>query len=274
MKKHFVLILLLVAVLICGGYLKVSYVIQPGDTLYEISKKFKISISTILDWNTLLDPLKLRVGQQITLPQPEGFLYTVKQGDNLYTIARMFFTTVNDIRIANDLSSDFIKPGQELFVPRSCIGKAFNTEKGYIWPVYGILSSPYGWRVHPITKQMSFHTGIDIAAPEGTPVFSSTNGVVSFAGERSGYGLMVEIKTGKDVVRYGHLSKICVYKGQSIERGSIIGRVGSTGVSTGPHLHFEVLANNNTINPLAILPSTSKVYVLKEGVEEIGAGGE
>ncbi len=271
-KRLFILFSLLVSVVIFGGYLTVNYVIQPGDTLYDIAKKFKISASTILDWNNLSNPLKLKTGQQITIPQPEGYIYAVKQGDNLYTIARMFFTTVSDIMLANELSSDFIKPGQKLFIPRKSIGKAFNTEKGYIWPVYGVISSPYGWRVHPVNRQMSFHSGIDIAAPEGTPIFSSTSGIVSFAGEKSGYGLMVEVKSNNNVIRYGHLSKITVYVGQNVERGTLIGRVGSTGVSTGPHLHFEVLVKNETVNPLALLPSSNKVYVLKEGIE--AAGGE
>ncbi|MGB9820802.1 MAG: LysM peptidoglycan-binding domain-containing protein [Pseudothermotoga sp.] len=264
--------LFLLSVVIFGGYLTVSYVIQPGDNLYDIAKKFKVSPSTILDWNNLSNPLKLKTGQQIVIPQPEGFIYIVKQGDSLYTIARMFFTAVSDIMLANELSSDFIRPGQKLFIPQKSVGKAFNTEKGYIWPVYGVISSPYGWRVHPVTKQMSFHSGLDIAAPEGTPIFSSTSGTVSFTGEKSGYGLMVEVKSGNNIIRYGHLSKITVYVGQRVERGTLVGRVGSTGVSTGPHLHFEVLANSETVNPLALLPSSSKVYVLKEGVE--AAGGE
>lgn len=272
MKKLFILFSLLMSVAVLGGYLTVTYVIQSGDNLYDIARKFKISASTILDWNNLSNPLKLKSGQQITIPQPEGFIYTVKQGDSLYTIARMFFTTVSDIMLANELNSDFIKPGQRLFIPQKSIGKAFNTEKGYIWPVYGVISSPYGWRVHPVNKQMSFHSGLDIAAPEGTPVFSSTSGVVTFAAEKSGYGLMVEVKSNNNVIRYGHLSKITVYVGQKVERGTLLGRVGSTGVSTGPHLHFEVLVNNDTVNPLALLPSSTKVYVLKEGIE--AAGGE
>ncbi|HEY8541415.1 MAG TPA: M23 family metallopeptidase [Pseudothermotoga sp.] len=271
-KKLFILFSLLVSVVIFGGYLTVTYVIQSGDNLYDIAKKFKVSASTILDWNNLSNPLKLKPGQQITIPQPEGFIYNVKQGDSLYTIARMFFTTVSDIMLANELSSDFIKPGQRLFIPQKSIGKAFNTEKGYIWPIYGVISSPYGWRVHPVNKQMSFHSGLDIAAPEGTPIFSSTSGVVSFAGEKSGYGLMVEVKSSNNTIRYGHLSKITVYVGQKVERGTLLGRVGSTGVSTGPHLHFEVLVNDSTVNPLALLPSSNKVYVLKEGIE--AAGGE
>lgn len=256
-----------------GGFLTVTYFVQQGDTLYDIARKFKVSPSTILDWNNI-NPLRLAVGQKLIIPQPEGILYTVKKGDTLYNIAKAFFTSVSDIKQANGLNSDNISVGQKLFIPSHSIGKAFNTEKGYIWPAFGVISSPFGWRRHPVTKQMSFHSGIDIAAPEGTPVFSSAPGTVIFAGERAGYGLLVEVRGSREIFRYAHLSKITVYVGQRVERGTLIGRVGSTGVSTGPHLHFEieVLNKGETVNPLAYLPSSTKVYVLREGTE--GMGGE
>lgn len=242
--------------------------------MYDIARKFKVSPSTILDWNNI-NPLRLSPGQRLVIPQPEGLIYTVKKGDTLYSIAKSFFTSVSDIKTANNLNSDNIIVGQKLFIPLSCIGKAFNTEKGYIWPVYGVISSPFGWRRHPITKKMSFHSGVDIAADEGTPVFASAPGTVIFAGEKAGYGLLVEVKGSREIFRYAHLSKITVYVGQRVSTGTLIGRVGSTGVSTGPHLHFEieVLSKGETVNPLAYLPSSTKVYVLREGFEE-GMGGE
>lgn len=256
-----------------GGFLTVTYFVQQGDTLYDIARKFRVSPSTILDWNNI-NALRLSIGQKLIIPQPEGILYTVKKGDTLYNIAKAFFTSVSDIKQANGLNSDNISVGQRLFIPSSSIGKAFNTEKGYIWPTFGVISSPFGWRRHPITKQMSFHSGIDIAAPEGTPVFSSAPGTVIFTGERSGYGLLVEVRGSREIFRYAHLSKITVYVGQKVDRGTLIGRVGSTGVSTGPHLHFEieVLNKEEVVNPLAYLPSSTKVYVLREGIE--GMGGE
>ncbi|HBT39854.1 MAG: Peptidase M23B [Thermotoga sp. 50_1627] len=269
----FLLLIFLLGVAL-GGYLTVTYIVQQGDTLYDIARKFKVSPSTILDWNSI-NPLRLSPGQRLLIPQPEGVMYIVKKGDTLYSIAKSFFTTVSDIKMANDLNSDSIAVGQKLFIPISCIGKAFNVEKGYIWPTYGVISSPFGWRRHPITKQMSFHSGIDIAAPEGMPVFASAPGMVIFAGEKSGYGLLVEVKGSKEIFRYAHLSKITVYVGQRVDRGTLIGRVGSTGVSTGPHLHFEieVLAKAEVVNPLAYLPSSTKVYVLRESAEE-GMGGQ
>ncbi len=268
-----ILLIVLLSVVCLGGYLTISYSVQQGDTLYDVAKKFKVSPSTILDWNNLKNPTQLKVGQQIVVPQPEGYLYTVAKGDNLFVVARRFFTTVADIMAANNLTSDSIKVGQKLFIPVSAVGKAFNKDKGYIWPVYGTLSSPYGYRIHPVTRKNSFHTGIDISAPENTPVFASISGTVTFAGENGGYGLMVEIKSGKIVTRYAHLSKISVYTGQTVTQGTLIGRVGSTGLTTGPHLHFEIVVGDNTANPLAYLPSTNNIYVLKEGAGT-AAGGE
>ncbi len=273
MQKVLTMLMLLVYVICLGGYITITYTVQQSDTLYDIARKFKVSPSTILDWNNLSNPTRLKVGQQIIIPQPEGYLYTVTKGDNLYTIAKRFFTTVSELMIANNLNSDSIKVGQKLFIPANAIGKAFNKEKGYIWPVYGVLSSPYGYRIHPVTRKNSFHTGIDISAPEGTPVFASTSGTVTFAGENGGYGLMVEITSGNITTRYAHLSRITVYVGQNVSQGTLIGRVGSTGITTGPHLHFEVLVGKNTTNPLAYLPSSNNIYVLKEGAG-LAAGGE
>ena len=272
MKRIFIFFFLLLNsfVLVFGGYFITNYVVRSGDTLYDIARKFHVSVCTILDWNSTLTPSCLRVNQEILIPQPDGVLYTVKSGDNLYTIAKRFFTTVEDLKAANDLSTDVIRAGSSIFVPVSCIGKAFNKEKSFLWPVYGVFSSPYGWRIHPITHKRSFHTGIDIAAPEGTPVFSSSAGIVTRAGEASGYGLMVEIKSGSTTVRYAHLSRISVYTGQWVEEGFLIGRVGNTGVSTGPHLHFEVLFSGKTANPLSILPPLAEVYALKDTEEGIG----
>ncbi|AEH51013.1 LysM peptidoglycan-binding domain-containing protein [Pseudothermotoga thermarum] len=270
MQRLFTIFFILFSLICFGGYITITYTVQPGDTLIDIARKFKVSPSTILDWNNLSNATKLKVGQQLIIPQPEGYLYTVVKGDNLYTIAKRFFTTVSDIMIANNLTSDTIRVGQRLFIPASSIGKAFNREKGYIWPVFGTLSSPFGYRIHPITKKYSFHSGIDISAPEGTPVFASTSGVVTFAGENGGYGLMVEIKSGNVVTRYAHLSKITVYVGQNVSQGTLIGRVGSTGLTTGPHLHFEIVVAGNATNPLAYLPSSNNIYVLKETAGAVG----
>ncbi|ABR30065.1 peptidoglycan-binding protein [Thermosipho melanesiensis] len=263
---------LLFSALSFSSYFVLNYYVQPGDTVYELSKKFRVSPSIILDWNEV-DPYGLKIGEVIKIPQPPGIMYEVQQGDSLYSIALRFFTTVDRIKDANELKSNYIYVGQKLFIPLDYVGMAFNIyDKSFMWPVFGKISSTYGWRIHPIYKKRSFHSGVDISAPMGTPIFSATDGVVKFAGEYGGYGLAVIVDYGKYDIVYGHMSKICVYKGQKISKGELIGRVGSTGISTGPHLHFEVRINGKHTNPMAYLPSYGRMYVLKD--EGLYLGGE
>lgn len=119
---------------------------------------------------------------------------------------------------------------------------------------YTRVSDKYGWRIHPIKKTKIFHHGIDLAAPKNTPVYAATDGKVIFSGWNGGYGKYIKLDHGKvnNVVLtsgYGHLNEILVSNGTSVTKGQIIGRVGSTGLSTGPHLHFEIKENNNSVNP-------------------------
>jgi murein DD-endopeptidase MepM/ murein hydrolase activator NlpD len=251
----------------------VEHQIQSNETLYSISIEYNVSISTILDWNSNLSPNNLKIGQVILIPQPEGYIYEVKEGDNLTYIAKLFFTSVSDIVKANNLDTTTIFVNQKLFIPKSVVGKGFNNERNIIWPVYGTISSLYGYRVHPITKEYSFHKGIDLAAPIGTPVFCVEAGKVKFVGENGGYGLMVEIESSNGSYVYGHLSQINVYEGQYVEKGEMIARVGNTGLSTGPHLHFEVKKADTNYDPLVFLPSSNRIYVLNNTENEYGLGG-
>jgi murein DD-endopeptidase MepM/ murein hydrolase activator NlpD len=118
-------------------------------------------------------------------------------------------------------------------------------------PVDGILTSGFGWRVHPITGQRRFHAGVDLAVPTGTPVRAAAHGVVTAAGWRGGYGLAVVIDHGAGLTTlYAHLSEIGVPPGAHVTAGQVIGAVGSTGASTGPHLHFEVRVHGAPRDPL------------------------
>lgn len=114
----------------------------------------------------------------------------------------------------------------------------------------GYISSPFGWRIDPFTGRDELHEGIDFAAPMGTPIHAVAAGIVTWAGLRGGYGNMVQIDHGDGYsTRYGHASKILVHVGETVQRGDVIALVGSTGWSTGPHVHFEVLKNGLEINP-------------------------
>jgi murein DD-endopeptidase MepM/ murein hydrolase activator NlpD len=120
-----------------------------------------------------------------------------------------------------------------------------------IWPTVGRLTSRYGGRVHPIFNGIRKHEGIDISAQQGMPIVATADGVVKLARWKLGYGQAVELNHGFDTrTFYAHLSKVKVKKGQRVKRGEIIGLVGNTGVSTGPHLHYEVKLNGKSKNPL------------------------
>ncbi len=131
-------------------------------------------------------------------------------------------------------------------------------ERGYtpsVWPVVGKLESGFGGRRNPFGgSSYEFHSGQDIDAALGDPVVAGASGTVTFVGWQNGYGQLIVIDHGGGLTtRYGHLSHIDVAQGQWVERSQFIGRVGSTGRSTGPHLHYEVRINDEPVNPLQYL---------------------
>lgn len=123
-----------------------------------------------------------------------------------------------------------------------------------LWPTRGIITSPFGWRIHPIFGTREFHTGIDIAGPMGTPVAAAYPGTVQFVGWKGGYGRLVIVYHGGGLeTAYSHLSAASVQPGARVEQGQQIGRIGSTGWSTGPHLLFEVFENGVPRDPAGYL---------------------
>ena len=168
-----------------------------------------------------------------------------------------------------------VRDGRVLFAAltnggRRMMAYAFETEDGH-WdyfdenghgvrkplmrtPVDGArLSSSYGMRKHPILGYSRMHTGVDFAAPRGTPIFAAGDGVVNYAGRKGGYGNYIQIRhNGEFSTAYAHLSRIQVKNGARVKQGEVIGRVGSTGMSTGPHLHYEIIRNGKKVNPMGV----------------------
>lgn len=141
---------------------------------------------------------------------------------------------------------------QNRYSKGTSVSSAPRAGKSLNWPVPGhnSISSPYGWRTHPILKVQKFHTGVDIPAPQGTPVVAADSGVVIMAQYMGGYGNVVMVSHGGGMVTvYAHNSSMCCRVGQTVSRGEVISYVGSTGMSTGPHLHFEVRINGATVDP-------------------------
>lgn len=127
-----------------------------------------------------------------------------------------------------------------------------------VMPIKGeVLTSGFGMREHPILGGMRAHKGVDLAAPVGTPVFAPADGVVSRASWFSSYGLFISLEHGADLqTRYGHLSRLNVAEGQAVHKGDLIGYVGTTGRSTGPHLHYEVRVDGVAVNPAPYMQSS------------------
>ena len=130
-----------------------------------------------------------------------------------------------------------------------------------IWPASGYISSGFGYRRHPIRKIVAFHRGIDIANLPGTKIYATADGIVDFAGRQSGYGNYLSINHGYGFKsKYGHLKKILVEKGQSVKRGALIATMGSSGMSTGPHLQYEVRILGNPANPIHYIITDTLSY--------------
>ena len=155
-----------------------------------------------------------------------------------------------------ELESKMNRIEQDLRRYESEIG---NIHTPSIWPVAGTLESGFGGRRNPFGgSSYEFHSGQDIDAEWGAPVMAGANGTVTFSGWQNGYGQLVVIDHGGGLTtRYGHLSAIAATVGQLVQRGEFLGRVGSTGRSTGPHLHYEVRINDQPVNPLQYLQASS-----------------
>ncbi|WP_312490914.1 M23 family metallopeptidase, partial [Sphingomonas sp.] len=145
-------------------------------------------------------------------------------------------------------------------------------------PVAGRITSSFGKRMHPVLGFMRMHKGLDIGAPRGTPIHAIMDGVVQFAGRSGGYGNFVKLAHGGGIASgYGHMSRFVVRSGARVKQGQVIGYVGSTGMSTGPHLHWEVWKNGATVNPRSLKLSSvavlsgAKLRAFRHAVQQLMA---
>ena len=187
------------------------------------------------------------------LPQDEfDFDAQVSQGGPINPEAEVLNVQNLDSKLAN-LSERLKQRETELSILDQVLMGVY-TQKGAMPAgapiVKGWMSSPFGERVDPISGKKAWHEGMDFAGANGSDVVAVANGIVVFSGRRDGYGLMVEISHGENLrTRYGHHQELLVRAGQSVKRGDVIGLMGSSGRSTGPHVHFEVLKSGKPVNP-------------------------
>ena len=237
-----------------------TYTVKSGDTLGGITKRFGLTnLSTLIDLNGITNARALYEGQKLRIPSVDGVMYTVAKGNSLAGISAKFSVPLEDLLDVNDLASQTLTVGQQLFIPgakmdasklHEVLGDLFKIP---ISAAYRI-SSKFGWRPDPFTGVRSYHTGIDLACPEGTPIRAAMNGKIAFVGWSNVFGnyIIVNHPNGYQTL-YGHLSASRVKKGQSVTQTTVIGLVGSTGYSTGAHLHFTVYKNGRLINPSSVL---------------------
>ena len=237
-----------------------TYKVQSGDTIGGIARKFKLSnVSTLISVNDISNVRQLCAGQKLKIPSIDGIIYTVKSGDSINGIVEKNNISLKQLLDVNDLESEVLTAGQQLFLPGASLDqKTLKTAMGdrFIIPISARFrwSSPFGWREDPIAHVKSFHTGTDLACPTGTPILASMSGKVITTGINRVYGNYVIIDHGNGYqTLYAHMSKIIASKGQWVSQGTRIGLVGSTGYSTGPHLHFTVYKNGKMVNPMLVL---------------------
>ncbi|MCR5046011.1 MAG: M23 family metallopeptidase [Treponema sp.] len=237
-----------------------TYKVKAGETIGGITRKFGLkNISTIIAVNSIENVRQVYSGQKLVIPSCDGLKYKVKAGNTIQGISAKYGTAVEDLLDANDLDSLDLTVGQELFIPGAKLDReALRKAMGESWsiPLKGKwrLTSKCGWRGDPFTGVKQYHPGIDMACPTGTPIYAALGGKVLQGGFSRIYGNYVIIDHGNGFqTLYGHMSKRISSTGDYVQQGQKIGLVGSTGYSTGPHLHWTVYKNGKVVDPLTII---------------------
>jgi LysM repeat protein len=257
------------------------YTVKAGDSLGTIARDYDIDVGTLLWANNLSARQYIRPGDKLKILPVAGVLVAVKSGDTLSAIAKKYQGNVDDIIKVNQLTDDKVPVGKELVIPggmppvieqnrvvavsrdqlrepgvtqytapagaANVAKPADAAETGIttklLWPTSArVITQYYGWR----------HTGLDIAGDQSNPLYAAEDGVVTISGWNSGgygYQVMIDHPNGMKT-RYAHASKLFVSVGDQVKRGQVIAMMGSTGRSTGPHIHFEVYVNGSRVNPL------------------------
>lgn len=225
----------------------IFYTMKNSENIEVVSKRYGVQLNKIKQVNPGVDVAELKNGDEIFLPgaKPEGLIENhepVKVADTKKSAP----APAKNTRSAKTVASKTEKlSGSEIAVKNS---------NGFRWPLMGRINSPFGWRQHPITKRKDFHTGIDIKANREDPIKGASSGKVVYSGWMGGYGktLVIEHSNGQSTL-YAHCSTLLAGKGATVSKGQVIAKVGTTGRSTGPHLHFEVRNGNSPVNPIKYL---------------------
>ena len=248
------------AKLLTDKILVTSYKItQKNESLWAIKNKFKINLSTIVGANPYLKTYEIWPGQELVIIDKIGVLHRIKKDETLEQVCLLYGKKTEEVLPENELYKE-MSPDSFLFIPgaepvnlTAEMKEQFVLKKLFGFPFKGKAhkrSSGFGFRTDPFTGEKSFHSGFDLRADYGDKICSVADGVVIFSGEEGAFGNAVKIKhAGGYVTLYGHCEKLLVSKGATVKKGDVIALVGSTGRSTGPHLHFTVWKNGVLVNP-------------------------
>ena len=232
------------------------YVVRDGDSLSQIAQMFGVSINTIIWSNDLKNATAISPGQTLVILPVSGVRYTVEKGDTISSIAKEFKGDAKEIAVFNGLEAgSSLAVGTEVIIPGGEIKKAQPVAQTTSRVVRNVGGPVYaGYYAHPLpgairTQGIHGYNAVDLAAPIGTPITAAASGAVIISrsgGWNSGYGNYVVISHANGTqTLYAHTSSNIVGVGQNVVQGQVIGYVGSTGLSTGPHLHFEVRGATN-----------------------------
>jgi|GEM_PF-1102925 len=227
--------------------------VKRGETLSEIARLYSINVNTLKTINDQKNDIIFE-GQKLKISKVEGVDYKVKKGDSLWVIAKKYGTNIKNIMESNEMDNYEIKIGETLKVypgEKWFLAQKRENAKVLSWPLDNKITSPYGFRIHPIYNKKVFHSGVDIRGGIGEEIRCAGDGTVEYAGNKGGYGKIVIVRHRQGYeTRYAHCSKFLVKAGEKVRKGQIIAKVGNTGVSTGSHLHFEVRKFDKTVNPM------------------------
>jgi murein DD-endopeptidase MepM/ murein hydrolase activator NlpD len=239
-----------------------THTIAQKENFWKVAKQYHVNIDSIIGANQGLAKLSAAAGQTIRVPNQRGVVHLIEDGENTETIATLYSVPVASIVVLNNLQPKHILvPGLELFIPRAKpvrlsedMTAQYSLRGIFGSPLPGRITSGMGMRKHPVGGFRGRHTGLDLAASPGTRIDAAAAGTVLQTGEGEYIGKFV-ILGHKDsyTTIYGHCSQILTAAGKSVKKGQIIAKVGNTGRTTGPHLHFEIRKNGIPQNPLSYL---------------------
>ncbi|MDY9922100.1 MAG: peptidoglycan DD-metalloendopeptidase family protein [Synergistota bacterium] len=248
-----------------------EYVIKDGDSLWTIANKFDLDLDTIIGSNKISNINHLKLGTVLRIPNQDGIFIKVAKNDTVAKLADKHGSYKQAVYAANLMSDETqLKLGSEIFLPGAKVAAVTasagrtstrvarttvtTSSRKFRWPVMGKISSVFGWRRSPFGRRRVFHSGLDVRAPRGRGIVAAGDGRVVHSGWMGGYGKTIVIShPGGISTLYGHCSSLLVRNGATVRSGQQIARVGSTGRSTGNHLHFEVRRNGTPQNPLKYL---------------------